>query len=154
MNLSPLTALSPLDGRYSNKLTPLRSRFSEHALIFHRVKIEVEWLKALSNHPDIPEVPIFSKSANTELDTILRSFGETDAQEIKAIEKRTNHDVKAVEHWLTERTASHTEISNAAAFFHLPAPQIRLQRSGVLQSMLAAGVRAHSQGQQQQCRLS
>ena len=95
-----LTALSPLDGRYAQKVDPLRSCFSEFALIRDRVRVEIAWLLALSDEPAIAEVPPFSADARAVLADIGASFGEADAARVKAIERTTNHDVKAVEYWL------------------------------------------------------
>jgi len=101
--LTQLTALSPLDGRYHGKVDALRGYFSEFGLIRFRVLIEIEWLKALAAQPGIPEIAPFSTAALAQLDALNASFGEADAAAIKAIEKRTNHDVKAVEYWLRDK---------------------------------------------------
>src|SRR3954470_22147059 len=98
MALSPLTALSPLDGRYSSKVEPLRRYFSELALIRYRVQVEVEWLKALAAEPAIKEVPTFSAATIKELDAVVANFSENDGAAVKTIEARTNHDVKAIEY--------------------------------------------------------
>src|SRR6184192_4625273 len=105
MNSSPLTALSPLDGRYHRKVSHLRPYFSEFALIRYRVYLEIEWLKALSCTPEIAEVPAFSEATISQLDSLAANFSEKDAEAVKLIENRTNHDVKAVEYWLRERLA-------------------------------------------------
>ena len=115
---SPLTALSPLDGRYSARLDPLRPYFSEYALIRFRTRIEIEWLKALARNPDIPEVGPFSEETVAQLDQLAAQFSETDAAQIKAIEVRTNHDVKALEYWLREKLSDNAEIVAAAEFIH------------------------------------
>lgn len=107
MELTTLTAISPLDGRYSSKIEPLRPFFSEFGLIQRRVLVEINWLRALSLEPAIPEVPPFSSQLNKELDAIITHFSEQDAQRIKEIEKTTNHDVKAVEYFLKERLGTH-----------------------------------------------
>src|SRR5512143_557866 len=98
MTLSALTALSPLDGRYSGKVDALRNHFSEYGLIRYRVLIEIEWLKALSNEAGIKELPPFSAATVAMLDGLAAQFSETDAGQIKTIERRTNHDVKPTEH--------------------------------------------------------
>jgi adenylosuccinate lyase len=116
--LTPLTALSPLDGRYASKLAPLRELFSEHALIRYRVLVEVEWLKALAASPEIPEAEPFSAETLRELEALLTRFSEEDSARVKAIESATNHDVKAVEYFLKERFAGNAEISRAAEFIH------------------------------------
>ena len=118
MPLSPLTALSPLDGRYAGKVEPLRSLFSEYALIRFRVQVEVEWLKALAAEREIPEVPALSPATLDELDGVVNAFQETDAARVKAIEADTNHDVKAIEYFLKERFAANPEIARVAEFIH------------------------------------
>ncbi|BCM24658.1 adenylosuccinate lyase [Methyloradius palustris] len=118
MELTPLNALSPLDGRYQAKLDPLRPYFSEFALIRHRALVEVEWLKALAAAPELKEIAPFSASTIQELDTAISSFGETEASQVKAIESRTNHDVKALEYWLKERFDSNAEVRAASEFIH------------------------------------
>lgn len=116
--LSPLTALSPLDGRYHSKLDGLRGCFSEQALIKQRVRVEVEWLKALAAEATIAEVPPFSKTTLAELDALVSNFSEADGLRVKAIEATTNHDVKAVEYLLKEKLANNTEITRVAEFIH------------------------------------
>lgn len=118
MNPSPLTALSPLDGRYHNKVAELRPWFSEFALIKHRVLVEIEWLKALAAEPAIAEVPVFSADTLAELDQLAQGFSEADAEAVKAIESRTNHDVKAVEYWMKERLAGNAEVMKVSEFIH------------------------------------
>ncbi len=118
MNLSSLTALSPLDGRYHNKVAALRPYFSEFALIRHRVLVEIEWLKALSSEGAIAEVPAFSEETLNELDNLVAQFSESDADGVKAIESRTNHDVKAVEYWIKERLSGNDEVMRVSEFIH------------------------------------
>ena len=118
MELTPLNALSPLDGRYQSKVDPLRAYFSEYALIKHRALVEVEWLKALAALPEIEEVKAFSKKTIKELDDAIANFGEKDASQVKAIEARTNHDVKALEYWLKEKFDGNAEIKKASEFIH------------------------------------
>jgi adenylosuccinate lyase len=113
-----LTALSPLDGRYAAKVDALRDAFGEFALIRQRVCVEVAWLKALAAEAAIAEVPAFSDGALAILDAIAASFSAADAARVKAIERTTNHDVKAVEYWLKERVASTPEIARVAEFIH------------------------------------
>ncbi len=115
---STLTALSPLDGRYAEKLEPLRAHFSEFGLIRRRVQVEIEWLKALAADPQLPEVGPFSAKTIAELDRLNAGFAEADAAAIKTIEARTNHDVKAMEYWLKERLAGNAEVVAAAEFIH------------------------------------
>ena len=118
MKFSPITALSPLDGRYQNKVAPLSVYFSEFALIRYRVQVEVEWLKALSNETAVVEVPPFSVQTNTQLDDLVKNFSVTDGEAVKTIEAQTNHDVKAVEYWLKDKLADNAEISKVAEFIH------------------------------------
>ncbi len=118
MDLTPLTALSPLDGRYGAKIAALRPWFSEYALIKFRVRVEVEWLKALSDAPGISEVPPLSASARAYLDALAENFSSADAERVKEIEAVTNHDVKAVEYFLKERCEAAEEIRRVAEFLH------------------------------------
>ncbi|MDO8597210.1 MAG: adenylosuccinate lyase [Sulfuricaulis sp.] len=118
MALTPLTALSPLDGRYHNKVEPLRQHFSELGLIRYRVKIEIEWLKALAAEPAIEEVPAFSTAALKQLDAVVNDFSEADGAAVKTIEARTNHDVKAIEYFLKDKLAANAEIARVAEFIH------------------------------------
>jgi len=117
-HFSPLTALSPLDGRYAGKVAALREHFSEFGLIRHRVRVEIAWLIALADEPAIPEVPPFSASARAALERAAQDFAPADAARIKDIERTTNHDVKAVEYWLKERVASVPEVARVAGFIH------------------------------------
>jgi len=116
--MNTLTALSPLDGRYHGKVDALRNYFSEFGLIRFRVQIEIEWLKALSAQADIHEIAPFSAATITQLDALNNNFSEADAEAIKAIEKTTNHDVKAVEYWLRQQLSSNPETAAALEFIH------------------------------------
>ena len=118
MQVSPLTALSPLDGRYAGKTAELRPIFSEYGLIKARVTVEVRWLQMLASNLDISEVPAFSTAADAFLDAIVTDFCEEDANRVKAIEATTNHDVKAVEYFLKEKVADNTELATISEFFH------------------------------------
>jgi adenylosuccinate lyase len=118
MSLTTLNALSPLDGRYQSKLNALRPFFSEYALIKYRAWVEVEWLKALSAAKDIQEIAAFSADTIKELDNAIQHFSEEDATQVKAIEARTNHDVKALEYWLKEKFDGNPEIKKASEFIH------------------------------------
>jgi adenylosuccinate lyase len=118
MQLEPLTAISPIDGRYAAKTEPLRAIFSEYGLIRQRVTVEVRWLQALSQNPQIAEVPAFSKAANALLDDLVASFEPAQARRIKEIESTTNHDVKAVEYFLKEQVAKNAELHAVAEFIH------------------------------------
>ncbi|MDH4286122.1 MAG: adenylosuccinate lyase [Gallionella sp.] len=116
--LTKLTALSPLDGRYHAKVEALRDHFSEFGLIRYRVLIEIEWLKSLSAQGGVPEIAPFSAATLAQLDAINAAFCEDDALAIKAIEKRTNHDVKAVEYWLRDKLAANPETATKLEFIH------------------------------------
>jgi len=118
MALSPLTALSPLDGRYRSKLASLPDTFSEYGLIRLRLLIEVEWLKALSREPAIAEVPAFSAQTLAQLDALTAEFSVADAEAVKQIEARTNHDVKALEYWLKARLAANAQARPVTEFIH------------------------------------
>ena len=116
--LSPLTALSPLDGRYEKKIAPLRALFSEYGLIRFRVQVEIRWLLALSSWTDLKEVPPFSPMTRTSLETIADSFSEADARRVKEIEATTNHDVKAIEYFLKEKILANAEVAKVGEFIH------------------------------------
>lgn len=118
MELSALTAVSPIDGRYGGKTRALRPIFSEYGLIKQRVLVEVRWLQRLAAHPEIREVPALSTAANGFLEDLLENFGETQAQAIKNIEKTTNHDVKAVEYFLKQHLATSPELAAVSEFVH------------------------------------
>ncbi len=117
-SLTALTGLSPLDGRYAEKVEVLRAHFSEYGLIRNRVRVEVAWLKALSAEPYFTEIPHFSADTLEELDALVADFSVSDAESIKAIEARTNHDVKAMEYWLKEQLSDNAEVMNVAEFIH------------------------------------
>ena len=118
MELTPLTALSPVDGRYASKTQSLRPIFSEYGLIRHRVLVEVRWLQALARHEGISEVPALSSHAERLLNDIIEKFSEQDAQRVKNIERTTNHDVKAVEYFLKEKIAGNAELEAVSEFIH------------------------------------
>ncbi|MBD3620066.1 MAG: adenylosuccinate lyase [Chromatiales bacterium] len=118
MELSSLTAISPVDGRYGSKTEALRPIFSEYGLIRHRVLVEVRWLQALAACPEVIEVPPLSEHANHLLDHIVEKFSEEDAQRVKNIERTTNHDVKAVEYFLKEKIAGNAELEAVSEFIH------------------------------------
>ena len=117
MNLSALTALSPLDGRYAAKVAALRPLLSEFGLMHRRVQVEVEWFIALSDAGFAEFLPL-SQEARALLRGLVENFGEADAQAIKDIEKTTNHDVKAVEYWLKSRFENNPELKAAGEFVH------------------------------------
>ena len=118
MDLSSLSAVSPIDGRYAGKTEDLRPIFSEFGLIHHRVLVEIRWLQHLAASPAITEVPVFSEHANKILDGIVDNFSEKDAQRVKNIERTTNHDVKAVEYFIKEKIAGNTELDAVSEFVH------------------------------------
>ncbi|SMC15963.1 adenylosuccinate lyase [Andreprevotia lacus DSM 23236] len=118
MELSALTALSPLDGRYEKQLADLRPHFSEYALVKNRVTVEVAWLKALAAESAIAEIKPFSAATIAELDRVVADFSPEHALEVKTIERTTNHDVKAVEYWMKERLSGNAEVSAASEFIH------------------------------------
>ena len=118
MELSALTAISPVDGRYFDKTNVLSTIFSEFGLIKYRVLIEVKWLQAMSENAGIPEVPKFSDQATQFLADIATNFSVEDAQAVKDIERTTNHDVKAVEYFLKDKIKDNTELNAVTEFFH------------------------------------
>ncbi|MCV2883956.1 adenylosuccinate lyase [Aestuariibacter sp. AA17] len=118
MQLSALTAISPVDGRYGSKTSELKGIFSEFGLLKYRVQVEVRWLQKLANTAEIQEVPAFDNNANALLDHIVESFSEEDAARIKDIERTTNHDVKAVEYFLKEKVQSNVQLHAVSEFIH------------------------------------
>ncbi len=118
MELSSLTAISPVDGRYSDKVTPLRTIFSEFGLMKFRVEVEIRWLQKLSECPQIKEIPAFEQAVNTFLEQIIATFSASDAARIKEIERTTNHDLKAVEYFLKERVAEVPALRAVSEFIH------------------------------------
>lgn len=115
--LSTLSALSPLDGRYASKTDALRPWLSESAFMKQRVRVEVHWLIALSQ-AKLPDFPSFSESAEKVLLALVENFSDADAERIKAIEAVTNHDVKAVEYWMKEKVTGQAELEKASEFIH------------------------------------
>jgi adenylosuccinate lyase len=118
MPLTPLTALSPLDGRYRSKVEALASYFSESGLIRYRIQVELGWLEALAAEPEIADVAPFPRLVIDRLRRTVTEFSEQDAAAVKAIETRIQHDVKAIEYWLREQLADVPEILRAAQFIH------------------------------------
>ena len=118
MNLTSLTAVSPIDGRYADKTYALREYFSEFGLIRYRILVEIRWLLKLSEHAGISEVPQLSAEARAKLLQIGEEFDVEAAQRVKAIEDTTNHDVKAVEYYLKERIGNHDELGRIKEFIH------------------------------------
>ncbi len=118
MPLTELTALSPIDGRYSTKTAQLRDYFSEYALFKYRVLVEIRWLETLANTTAIKEIPKFSTQAKKVLSNIIQEFNLADAEQIKTIEKTTNHDMKAVEYFLKEKIKGNKELNAVSEFIH------------------------------------
>ncbi len=118
MELSALTAISPIDGRYGDKSADLRPIFSEFGLIRHRVLVEVRWLRMLADHPGIADIPKLGEHAINVLEDIVKNFSIEDAQRVKNIERSTNHDVKAVEYFLKEKIAGNAELEAVGEFIH------------------------------------
>lgn len=118
LSISHLSAISPVDGRYGSKTSAFRAIFSEYGLIHSRVIVEVEWLIQLSKNKDIKEVPSFSEETLKTLNSIAKDFSEEDALKVKAFERTTNHDVKAVEYFLKEKVSEHDELASISEFIH------------------------------------
>jgi len=118
MELSQLTAISPIDGRYGSKTDDLQPIFSEYGLIRHRVLVEVRWLQALAEHKQISEVPALDKDANALLDSLVNNFQPVYAERVKDIERTTNHDVKAVEYFIKEHIKPNKSLNAISEFIH------------------------------------
>jgi len=118
MILTPLTALSSIDGRYAARTAPLRPVCSEFGLIHRRIIVEVRWFQALAANADIAELPALSPAATAFLDDLIRDFDTAEAERVKEIEAVTNHDVKAIEYYLKERFAEVPELQAGAEFLH------------------------------------
>jgi len=118
MNLTPLRAISPIDGRYEKKTNTLSPYFSEYALIYYRLKVEIHWLMSLASNKNIKEIPPFSESTLLFLKNILLQFDENEAEKVKALEKQTNHDVKAIEYYLLDMFTGCDELMQSAGFVH------------------------------------
>ncbi len=118
MTLSTLTAISPIDGRYASKVDALRPIASEFGLMRARVEVELAWIKSLASNPQINEVPPLSEQAIGHIDAIVADFSETDGESIKAIERTTNHDVKAIEYFIKEQFAANPELNAISEFVH------------------------------------
>ncbi|MCX7121328.1 MAG: adenylosuccinate lyase [Gammaproteobacteria bacterium] len=113
-----LTAISPLDGRYCHHTEQLRTIVSEYGLIFYRLSVEIKWLALLANNPQISEIQALTQDEDQFLNDLLNSFNETEAEEVKKIEKKTNHDVKAIEYYLREKLEAHTSLKRLSPFIH------------------------------------
>ena len=118
MELSALSAVSPIDGRYGSKTGSLREIFSEYGLIKRRVLVEIRWLQRLASQQEVSEVPALSTAANTLLEAVVTGFSESDAMRIKEIEATTNHDVKAVEYFIKESFENNAELLAISEFVH------------------------------------
>ena len=118
MKIDTLKALSPLDGRYSQLNNDLRDVLSEYGLIKYRVRVEIEWFIHLSKQKDIPDLPILTIKDTAYLNDLIYDFSEKDASAIKKIEKRTNHDVKAVEYYLKDKFLKSSKLSKYLEFIH------------------------------------
>ncbi|HSC75938.1 MAG TPA: adenylosuccinate lyase [Pseudomonadales bacterium] len=118
MPLSSLTAITPIDGRYGSKIEVLRGIFSEYGLIRARVLVEIRWLQQLARHPYVEELPAFSAAAEAKLEQILTDFDLPHAAQIKATERTTNHDVKAVEYFIKDQLKGNAELEAAGEFVH------------------------------------
>ncbi|GGI91609.1 adenylosuccinate lyase [Legionella impletisoli] len=118
MTLSPLNAISPIDGRYLSKTRKLNSYFSEQALIYYRLLVEIRWLESLAQNPQVKEISKLGSNEKTFLKSILEKFNEREAEEVKAYEKQTNHDVKAVEYYLRDRLQEHDGLKHTTSFIH------------------------------------
>jgi len=118
MPSSPLTALSPLDGRYADRLQPLAELFSEAGLIRHRVRVELAWFLALAAWPEFRALPALSDDDAAWLRALGDSFDTDDAEAVKRIERATNHDVKAVEYWIKQRLAERPALAGHAEMVH------------------------------------
>lgn len=118
MNLSDLTAISPIDGRYRHVTQHLSFCFSEYGLIHQRLIVEIKWFESLANNPLIKEVPMLSDSAKLYLSNLIDNFDEKEALIVKKIEKTTNHDVKAIEYYLKQQFNEHDELRDSAEFIH------------------------------------
>ena len=118
MNNAALMALSPLDGRYQERVSQLRTIFSEYGLIKFRLTVEIRWMQMLSEFANLPEIPKLSPHAKTLLDEMIDHFSLQDAERVKHIESGINHDVKAAEYFIKERIAGNKELSEISEFIH------------------------------------
>ena len=118
MNLSPLNAISPIDGRYRNKTKTLSPYFSEFALTYYRLMVEIRWLESLALNEAIPEVAPLDKTSKDFLNALLANFDETQALQVKAFEQQTNHDVKAIEYYLKDKCQNNAQLESISGFIH------------------------------------
>lgn len=141
MEIHPLMAISPIDGRYSDKTAELQNLFSEFGLIKHRVIVELRWLQCLADIEELTEIPKLSDSALQFLDNIINNFSLEDARRVKEIEKNTNHDVKAIEYYIKEKIQSNQELSKISEFVHFACTSEDINNLAHA-LMLQAGVKA------------
>ena len=118
MDISTLKAVSPIDGRYASKTRALSPYFSEYALTYYRLLVEVKWLESLASFKEIIELQPFNQEDKHFLNDIVKNFNETEAKKIKAYEQKTNHDVKAVEYYLRDKLQAHPELNKITSFIH------------------------------------
>ena len=141
MELTALTAISPVDGRYGSKTSPLRPFFSEYGLIRSRVIVEINWLLFLSRNPDIAEVGPFSDEATGLLEAVIENFGVEQAARIKEIERTTNHDVKAVEYFIKEQISDNGELMAINEFVHFACTSEDI--NNLSHGLMLSGAREH-----------
>ena len=141
MPLSALTALSPLDGRYRDKVSRLSDYFSEFGLIRYRILVEVEWLKALCATKALDDIPSLSPATLKQLDAVVRDFSVIDGEAVKQIEARTNHDVKAIEYWLKDKLSDNREIAGITGFVHFACTSEDI--NNLCHAMMLSDARAH-----------
>lgn len=118
MELNTLSAVTPIDGRYSKATLKLRQIFSEYGLIRSRAVVEVAWLIRLADTPELDDIPTLSDAGRKKLNSLIENFNMADAERVKTIEATTNHDVKAVEYWLKESVANDSDLKELSEFFH------------------------------------
>ena len=118
MKITELSAISPIDGRYSQLVENLQEIFSEYALIKYRIFVEIEWFIHLSKQRNIKELPHLTKQSITYLSNIEKNFNLTEARKVKNIEKKTNHDVKAVEYYLRDQFTKSKQLKGLSEFIH------------------------------------
>lgn len=118
MTLTALNAISPIDGRYINKTRALSPYFSEFALIFYRLTVEIRWLESLTANDGVPEVPKLNEQSRAFLSDLITNFDESEAETIKEFERQTNHDVKAIEYYLKDKFQNNEELKSIVGFIH------------------------------------
>src|ERR1700733_9764971 len=118
MTLTALNAISPIDGRYLNKTRTLSPYFSEFALTYYRLMVEIKWLESLASNGSIVEVPPLDEESKSFLSDLINNFNESEAEKIKELEKQTNHDVKAIEYYLKDKFQSNEALKSIVGFIH------------------------------------